>query len=168
MQKNLLIFFFASLVSCHSNDKTVSNVDVQTTDTVYDTPVSAGTDSLLHLKNESLLWQVSDSNGLKLHKPLSAGIDTMSVNKIIDLINDNFDSIHVEYIKTSNDTVYVHIPHSEMLTDRIGNTGAEIFMASATYSITEAKGIRYVNFNFREGDHASPSVYSRDEFKNLN
>jgi hypothetical protein len=167
MKLTIFLIFFSALASCNSNNNSSSNIDVRTNDTVYDSPLSSNSDSILHVKNKSLLWQVSDSNGLKLQTPLSAGIDTIPVKKIIDLINDNYDSIHVDYIRTSNDTAYVHIPHSEMLTDRIGNTGAEIFMASSTYSITAAKGVKYVNFNFKEGDHASPGVYSRDEFKNL-
>ena len=63
----------------------------------------------------------------------------------------------------------MHIPHSEMLTERIGSTGAEIYMASATRSLTELKGIKYVNYDFEEGDHATPGVYNRNSiFKTFN
>ena len=91
----------------------------------------------------------------------------MSAKNLIQLINNNYDSIHLDYIKTSHDTIYVHIPHSEMLTERIGSTGAEMYLASATWSLTELKGIKYVNYNFEEGDHASPGVYNRNSFKNF-
>jgi hypothetical protein len=59
-----------------------------------------------------------------LKNPKEAGINTMSAMHIIELINSNYDSIHLDYIKTSHDTIYVHIPNSEMLTERIGSTGA--------------------------------------------
>ena len=91
----------------------------------------------------------------------------MLVKNLIQIINNNYDSIHFDYIKTFYDTIYVHIPHSEMLTERIGSTGAEMFMASTTWSLTELKNIKYVNYDFEEGDHASPGVYSRSNFKNF-
>lgn len=160
----LLVLFF---LSCNSDDKSNSNENVQTLDTVYDAPVSSGIDSSLFVKNQSLLWQVRDSNGLKLSKPIERGIDTMSATKIVELINVNYDSIQVNYIKTSHDTVYIAIPHSERLTEKSGDTGAENFMASTVYSLTEVKGIRFVNFEFKGGDHAMPGVYTREDFKNF-
>jgi hypothetical protein len=114
-----------------------------------------------------MLWQVDDSTRLTLKKPREAGIDTMSAMHIIQLINSNYDSIQLTYIKISHDTIFVHISNSEMLTERIGSTGAEMFMASTTYSLTELKGIKYVHFDFIEGDHAAPGVYDRSYFRGL-
>jgi hypothetical protein len=154
---------------CNSkNGGKQEDTDVEVEDTVFDAPESnTFGDSLLFVQNKKLLWQVDDSNRLKLKKPKELGIDTMSVMHIIQLINSNYDSIHLEYIKISHDTIYVHIPNSEMLTERIGSTGAEMFMASTTYSLTELKGIKYVNFDFIEGDHAAPGVYDRSYFRGL-
>ncbi|HEY5408880.1 MAG TPA: hypothetical protein VIJ92_17450 [Ginsengibacter sp.] len=170
--KPLLLFFsiiiFTLIISCNSGDKEKNeSPEVVTADTVYDYTDSSDADSLLHVKNESLLWHVDDSNGLRIRKPLIGGIDTMSVQNIIQLINSNYDSIHVDFVKISHDTIYVHIPDSKMLTERIGSTGAEMFMASATYSLTELKGIRFVDYDFIEGEHAMPGVYDRSYFKNL-
>ena len=91
----------------------------------------------------------------------------MSAKNVIELINNNYDSIHLDLVKIFHDTIYVHIPNSEMLTERIGSTGAEMFMASATFSLTELKGIHYVNYDFIEGEHAAPGVYDRGYFKNF-
>ena len=171
MKPAILIFSIAvltSLCSCNSGEKEKNEpTEVVTADTVYDYSDSFDTDSLLHVKNESLLWHAYDSNGLRLRKPIEPGIDTMSVQAIIQLINNNYDSIQVDYIKISRDTIYVHIPNSQMLTERVGSTGAEMFMASATYSLTELRGIRYVNFDFIEGTHAAPGVYDRNYFNHI-
>jgi len=156
---SIFIFF-----SCNSNN---NNAKVVVMDTVYDNANDAGTDSMLVAKNQSLLWHVEDTAGLKLVKPLAPGIDTMSAKSIIELINNNDDSIYIDYVKTSHDTVYVAIPNSQMLTEGIGSTGAEMFMASATFSLTELKGIHYVNFAFKEGEHAAPGVYDRTYFKSF-
>jgi hypothetical protein len=169
MKPALLIFsviVITSIFSCNSGDKEKNETEVITKDTVYDSD-SLDRDSLMHVKNETLLWHVDDAKGLKLRKPVVGGIDTMSAQNIIQLINNNYDSIHLDFVKISNDTIYVHIPNSEMLTERIGSTGAEMFMASTTYSLTELKGIHFVNYDFVEGEHAAPGVYNRDNFKNF-
>lgn len=161
------IFATIFLLSCHSKDNAKSDTpEVITEDTVYDASNSPG-DSTLYVKNQSLLWHVDDSNEFKLIKPKTEGINEMSGANVIQLLNNNFDSVHIDYIKTSHDTIYVHIANSAALTERMGSTGAEGFMAAATFSLTELKGIRFVNFDFVEGDHASPGVYSRDNFRNF-
>jgi len=171
MKSKLFIAFaipMALLSGCNSDNKE-KNVtpEVGIADTVFESTTTPIGDSTLYVKNKSLLWQVDDTKDFKLKKPKVSGIDTMSAKNVIQLINNNYDSIRLDYIKTSHDTIYVHIPQSEMLTERIGSTGAEIFMASTTYSLTELKGIKYVNYDFKEGDHASPGVYSRNDFKNF-
>jgi len=168
MKFELFIVFviLTLLLSCNSGNEKNVTADVEIEDTVFESPSTASGDSALYIRNKSLLWQI-DSKGFKLQKPKVPGIDTMSAKNIIQLINTNYDSIHLDYVKTSHDTIYVHIPHSEMLTQRIGSTGAEIYMASATWSLTELKGVKYVNYDFQEGDHASPGVYSRNNFKNF-
>jgi hypothetical protein len=171
MNPFLFVLFAISMIvllSCNpGSNKKNANPDIETADTVFEPANDTGGDSSLIMKNKSLLWQVEGTEALKLHKPRVPGIDTMSVKNLLQLINNNYDSIHLDYIKTSHDTIYVHIPQSEMLTERIGSTGAEMYMASATWSLTELKGIKYINFDFEEGDHASPGVYSRNNFKNF-
>lgn len=163
-----LAIAITAIFSCNSGDKEKNEPpEVVTTDTVYDYSDSFDTDSILFAKSKSLLWHADDSNSLKLQRPAVAGIDTLSAQNILQLINNNYDSIRVDYVKTSHDTIYVHIPNSEMLTENIGSTGAEMFMASTTYSLTELNGVHFVNFDFKEGEHASPGVYDRSYFKNL-
>jgi hypothetical protein len=159
---------FISIISCNSGDNNkYESAEVVTKDTVYEYVDSLDKDSILYVKSKALLWHVDDSKRLKISKPIVAGIDTMSAQHIIQLINSNYDSIHLDYVKTSHDTIYVHIPNSEMLTEKIGNTGAEMFMASTTFSLTEIKGIHFVNYDFVEGEHAAPGVYDRNDFKSL-
>ena len=158
-----IIFF--SMFGCRSGNN--ENMQVVTQDTVYDYADSLDRDSVMHVKSKALLWHVTDSNGLKIRMPDVAGIDTMSAQRVIQLINNNYDSIHLDLVKISHDTIYIHIPKSEMLTERIGSTGAEMFMASTTFSLTAVKGIHYVNYDFVEGEHAAPGVFERNDFKNM-
>jgi hypothetical protein len=42
--------------------------------------------------------------------------------------------------------------------------GAKIYMMESTYSFTELPNVKFVKFIFREGDHASPGVFTRKDF----
>ena len=60
--------------------------------------------------------------------------------------------------------VNVEVVNDEFLTQRMGTTGAEAFLAVATFTLTEHEGIGGVNFIFTEGDHAAPGLYTRETF----
>ncbi|MEK6742658.1 MAG: hypothetical protein AABZ15_03560 [Nitrospirota bacterium] len=60
---------------------------------------------------------------------------------------------------------HVEIIGAEYLTQRMGTSGAQNYLAAATYSLTEAPGVRGVDFVFPVGDHAAPGVYTRESFR---
>jgi hypothetical protein len=60
--------------------------------------------------------------------------------------------------------VNLKVINAEYLTQRMGSTGAEEFLAVATFTLTEYDNIKFVNFIFEEGDHAVPGLYSRQYF----
>ena len=163
------VIILLAFIGCSSNsDKTQESSDVEIADTVFETSNNDGSDSPVVIKNSPSVWSAdfeTATNTYKIHKPVNSRLDTLSAQKLVSLAN--WDSVHVDFIKTSHDTMYVSIPNSEYLTQRIGSTGAENFMATTTFTLTEMKGIKFVNFKFKEGDHASPGVYSRADFKDL-
>src|SRR5665647_127729 len=88
---------FFSMFGCRSGNN--ENIQVVTQDTVYDYTDTLDRDSVLYVKSKALLWHVTDSNGLKIGKPDVAGIDTMSAQRVIQLVNNNYDSIHLYLVK---------------------------------------------------------------------
>ncbi len=50
----------------------------------------------------------------------------------------------------------------------MGTTGADDYMSTTTFTLTELRGIKYVNFAFEEGDHAVPGTYSRKYYIDRN
>lgn len=84
---------------------------------------------------------------------------------LVSILNTGWPDIQMEFKKVSNDTAFVTIPNSTALTQTMGSTGATQYMAVATYTLTEMKGIRHVHFDFTEGDHAEPGTYSRQQFE---
>lgn len=88
--------------------------------------------------------------------------DTLTFGKLISTINAKYrDKVKLDYLKISNDTIYVKIDNSVYLTQQMGTTGADEYMITATFTLTELPNIKYVNFDFELGDHASPGTYYR-------
>ena len=165
---NLIILF--ALISCHSDSANDEGPEVITEDTIRDKMYEPAADSAVVIKNSPDIWTAdfeSTTNTFKIHKPTNARPDTLSANRLIASINNNWDAVHLNFMKVSHDTIYVNIPNSEKLTEGLGSTGAENYMATTTFSLTEIKGIKYVNYNFKMGDHASPGVFTREDFKLL-
>jgi hypothetical protein len=154
-------------VACNSNnDKKAETPQQEVVDTIS---VAHSADSAKTIINRSMIWSVEPESGEKekLKAPENAKLDTFSSEHLVKLINENFPDIHLDLIKVSHDTIYVKIPDSKRLTEEIGNTGADNYLASATFTLTELKNIKYVNIALKAGDHAEPGVYSRADFKEL-
>lgn len=88
----------------------------------------------------------------------------LSGESLEKIINTSWPRIELNFIKISNDTVYVSIPDSRVMTQQMGSAGAESFMVSTTFTFTELNGIHHVSFDFEEGDHAVPGVYDRNSW----
>jgi len=114
----------------------------------------------------SYSWEatLNDSGKLDIRK-VEQGPDTLTPAAVIDFLNKMHEHIKLQFIKTSNDTLYVSIPDANYLTQQMGSSGPEEYFARVVYNLTEIPGIKYVNFDMQEGDHAGPGVMSRGSFK---
>ena len=113
-------------------------------------------------------WQASlnDSTGkLEVKKSDTVGPDSLSVPAVISYLNKTNTNVQLTFVKTSGDTVYLKIPEPMYLTQQMGSSGPTIYLAQTVYNLTEIPGIKYVNLDFEEGDHASPGTFSRESFK---
>ena len=174
MNKKLLTLFSVCLLffACNStDDKTEETTQETTQETSVDTITANNkeSDSALTVISSPLIWTVDeqDPENEKMIKPHDVRLDTFSSVNLVELINKNYPEIHLDLLKVSHDTMYVKIPKSDKLTQQMGSTGAQNYMASATYTLTEFKNVKYVNFNMKEGDHAGPGVFSRVDFKTM-
>jgi len=114
---------------------------------------------------EILLWQsdLDDSTGrLELIHDKPMVVDTLTPETIITYLNNQYPRVQLKLDRISRDTLYVSIPEADFLTQQMGSSGPIIYFADAVYNLTEIPGMRYINFNFEEGDHAAPSVESRE------
>lgn len=154
-------------VACNSNED--KKAEAQPPEVVDTVSTVNSVDSTRTIINRTMIWSVDPETGEKgkLKAPENAKLDTFSSEHLVKLINENFPEIHLDLVKVSHDTVYVKIPDSKRLTQEIGNTGADNYLASTTFTLTELKNIKYVNIALKAGDHAEPGVYSRADFKEL-
>lgn len=113
-------------------------------------------------------WEatINDSTGrLEVVKREGLIPDSLSVQSVIDFLNRKNQFVQIQYSKTSGDTLFARIPDATYLTQQMGSSGPTVFFAEAVYNLTEIPGIRFVSFDFEEGDHASPGVFDRNTFK---
>jgi len=144
MNKYLIVFGVLLLAACNSNVK-------RPDDNLMMTPGEAN----------KVIWVYDYEKGIPVrNRPVNP--DTLTPQKLLNIINT--DKIHADFVKISGDTIFVAIKESTYLTQQIGTAGAYDFMSTATYTLTELKGIRYVNYAFVEGDHAQPGTHSRKDF----
>lgn len=164
--RNLFILIgLILMLSCNDN---IPDSVVETTDTTF-IAMDSGAYTIEEPTNfKNLIWvPVYDSArgdySLKQQRPVSA--DTLSAEKLINEINSSWDGIKMEFKKISHDTLYVAIPRSEVLTQQMGSSGANSYLFSSTFILTELPKMKYVNYDFREGDHLAPGTYKRTDFK---
>ncbi len=72
----------------------------------------------------------------------------------------------LKLITIAGSVVSIEVINSEYLTQRMGSTGADAFLAVTTFTLTEFEGVNSVRFIFEEGDHAQPGLYRREDFLN--
>lgn len=89
----------------------------------------------------------------------------LAIPDLIQVMNIQYkDMVSIELVEQVQDSVFVRIDSATYLTQQMGSTGARAYMAEVTYTLTEADHIQYVIFDFTEGDHAGPGVYTRESF----
>jgi hypothetical protein len=119
--------------------------------------------------NELKLWRsdLNDSTGkLIMMQDNLIVVDSLTPTDIIGFINEQFPRVQLAFERISNDTIFIRIPDAMFLTQQMGSSGPTMFFSAAVYNLTELPGIRWVSFDFEEGDHASPGVLRREDFKN--
>ncbi|MEJ6982163.1 hypothetical protein WG906_16960 [Pedobacter sp. P351] len=94
-------------------------------------------------------------------------LEGADLNAIISSINKKYQDIKLNLVKAGRDTIELKIDDARQLTQGMGSTGAEAYLAEVTYSLTELKGVKAVKIDFEEGDHAMPGTFTRADFKAL-
>lgn len=87
--------------------------------------------------------------------------------EMIAALNKREAQCKIEYVDLMNDTLHVRILNDEVLSEQMGSTGAYCYLGETVYTLTEHDSIEWVNIEMELGSHASPGVYGRKNFKEL-
>lgn len=164
MKKTLLTLFLGSIVicSCQSDRKEVREKDQEVPE-VRTPEVTAEDPRAPKMPYETMVDEQSGQTKL-VH---SDSLSRLTPQQIIEAANIKYPQVRMTLVKVKRPTVFVRIADASYLTQQMGSAGAEAYMAEVTFSLTSIKGITQVDFNFQEGDHAGPGVYTRENFADL-
>ncbi len=164
----ILLGIIILMISCtNKKSSDVKQIDTaqKKLDTIYN--ISTSQEDVILKETSSVIWKYDgmEDTIIRMRNVLT---DTLSANNLIALINREYiDKVILDFVKVLSDTIFVTIKDSEYLTQRMGSAGAMDYMITTTFTLTELKGIHYVNFSFDYGDHASPGTYSRKYYIDL-
>jgi hypothetical protein len=90
---------------------------------------------------------------------------------LVEAINDRFGELNPAYESPGlalegvvGDTAVVSLAQAEVVTEQMGSTGAQCYLAGVTFSLTSVEGIDHVRFDMKEGSHGSPGRYDRADY----
>lgn len=155
----LLIILAAAVISCNRKQP-----DIQPQAPAL---VVAETKDSSGVMNDSHFFWTADldqEDGLVMKKLVPISKDSLSVANMISRMNDEYPEIQLKYKGISNDTIFLKINKSSYLTQQMGSSGAEAYLAEVTFNMTELDGVSAVGLSFKAGDHAGPAVYTRTDF----
>jgi hypothetical protein len=152
------------LVSCRNSDKEAA----LTSHTQSDTALTAqGIDVENQMASPPYSVELNETTQELTIKRNMQNIEGLDTQDILDALNKKYPGIRLYLVSVARDSVKVKIADASQLTQQMGSTGAEAYLAEATYSLTELPGIKVVSFDFDEGDHAQPGSYTRESFPSL-
>ena len=153
--KTISIVLCLLVASCNNQPDTKSN-------TIPKQPPSYSDNS----NEDAPLWTY-DYQADKLIRIDSSQSRPHSIDDAINIINKSYEGkVNLRFVAQNSDTLIVKIEQPQFLTQQMGSSGARAYLTLATFTLTEQTGIKYVTFDFHEGDHATPGTYSRISFEN--
>ncbi|MDQ3109219.1 MAG: hypothetical protein M3R17_04945 [Bacteroidota bacterium] len=155
----IVLAVLAGLTACNNSEKG-KQPDTINAKNGFDTTNKIANVSVK--KDSVSIWIYDYMTDLPI-KNRSVNADTLTPGKLVEFINTykGGSAIHLDFIKVERDTIYVKIKESTFLTQRMGTYGANEYLCTTTFTLTELKGVKNVNFDFEEGDHAVPGTYNR-------
>jgi hypothetical protein len=164
MKKPIFILgFILIIIGCTDKKQAKPALD----ETAKETVMAESNESTFVYNESEAIWGIvidtlTGNEELKQLKPVEK--DALTGEMMEKIVNKTWPRVQIKFTGTSNDTAFVSISDSKVLTQQMGSAGAESFMVSTVYSFTEIKGIKFVSFEFEMGDHASPGVYNRNSW----
>lgn len=150
------------LIGCRNEDRVIQERS-DSVDSIKDTALSSPQPVTLQNSPYSVELDTKTQQ-LKIVRGTQDLKGIMAEDMIL-VLNKKYPGIQLKLEALNTDTLSVTIDDARALTQEMGSTGAEAYLAEVTFALTELVGIKAVKFDFEEGDHASPGVYTRENFE---
>ena len=122
---------------------------------------------LLHDESPAI-WACDEtaSQGVRVKELPSASPETMvqELNDWFKALNPEFEPPGLALEGLDGDTAVVSLARSNVVTEQLGSSGAQCYLAGVTFSLTSFESIDHVRFDIKEGSHGGPARYDRADF----
>ncbi len=170
--KHLLAFisFVFLLLACNETTTKNSKVDSLTKSSDTSVKVKQEVKNTIDTYGNTLnnsIW-VIDFEAKTKRKIVENVKKNINEDSIIASLNSRYTGIPLKKVKKSGDTLYLNIPDSHILTQKMGSSGAAQYLAETIINLTSIKGINFIRLDFEEGDHAGPGIWSKKDYTDVN
>jgi len=158
MKRILIFMMLASLSACNNSGKEPAeepNIEADTAAATTSATVNTG-------ESDLYVWKSSPDYTKEKNPGLRKEI--IQEDSLIRGLNRMHENVLLEKVKRSGDTLYTEIKDSEYLSEQMGTTGAEMYLADVILNLTEVPGINYVNIQLKEGSHMQPGTWNKQSF----
>jgi hypothetical protein len=95
---------------------------------------------------------------------IAATNDIRNVDSLIKGLNERTENVFLQKHSLRGDTIYTFIEDSKYLTEQMGSTGAELYIADVVLNLTEAPGVNVVSIKMEAGSHAETGTFTKRNF----
>jgi hypothetical protein len=117
---------------------------------------------LYNPETELYIWKL-DYNYSK-QENLAAKNNIRNIDSLIKGLNERTENVLLQKDTLRGDTLYTYIEDSKYLTEQMGSTGAEVYIADVVLNLTEAPGVNAVCIKMEAGSHAESGVFTKKNF----
>jgi hypothetical protein len=142
----VIVICFMMITACKCN----SDQDKGTTE-----------DTTLVIPDTLLVYEVNTETKT-LKKFTEVPDSAFTAQRVINGLNEKYSNVQLQFIKQSNDTLYVSVPDNEFLGERMGSTGASSWFQDAILNLTGIQGVNYVNIDMEKRSHAMPGIFTKE------
>ncbi len=160
MKYNTVLFLVIFILGC--SQRSEQDETKLATDTLKVSKTSPINGQIYKPESELYIWKVTPD--YKKMKNQDVNPAFQNADSLILGLNQRYENVFLQKIKLSGDTIYTQIKDANYLTEQMGTTGAEVYLADVVINLASIAGIRYVSIYLEEGSHMQPGVWTLSNF----
>lgn len=161
MKNIILLAVMMAIISCNGNKEKETNIGTP----IEDVPDNSTSNKPMSTSEESKLYVWKADYDYTKVQNTSIQPTQINADSLIKGLNGLYENVLLQKEKISGDTIYTYITNSEYLTNQMGSSGAEVYIADAVLNLSELPGVKYVSIKMKEGSHAQSGVWTKQNFE---